>query len=48
MGGKVSRKEASVHYPGAALIETSSRWTPSLGDGGSRFFGNIRDLAAVG
>jgi len=37
MGGGVSREEASVHYPGADLIETSLRWTPALGDGGRRF-----------
>jgi len=48
MGGGVSREEASVQYLRAELIETSLRWTPALGDGGRRFFGNIQDLAAVG
>ena len=47
MGGGVSREEVSVHYPGAELIEKSSRWTPALGDGSRRFFGDIPDLAAV-
>jgi len=48
MGGGISREEASVHYPGAEPIETHLRWTPALGDGGRRFFGDIRELAAVG
>jgi len=48
MGGGVSREEASVHDPGAELSETSSRWTPALGDGSRRCFGDIRELAAVG
>ena len=25
-----------VHDPGAELLETGSRWTPALGDGGGR------------
>jgi len=48
MGGGVSGEVASVHHPGAELIETSLRWTPVLGDGGCRLFSDIRDLAAVG
>jgi len=48
MGGWVSREEASVHYPGTELFETDARWTPALGDGGCRFFGDFRDMAAFG
>jgi len=48
MGGGVSREEPLVQYREAEPIETSSRWTPSLGDGGCRYFGDIQDMAAIG
>jgi len=48
MSGGVSREEASDQYPGAEPIETSSRWTPALGDGSRSSFGDIRELAASG
>jgi len=48
MGGWVPREKASVHYPGAELIETAKRWTPALGDGGCRFSGDICKLDAIG
>ena len=48
MGGGVTREEASVHYPAAEPIQTSSRLTPALGDSGRRCFGDIRELAATG
>ena len=48
MGGWVLGEEASVHDPGSELLEAVSRWTPALGDGGCRFFGDIRGLAAAG
>jgi len=48
VGCGVSRKEASVHYPGVEQIEKSSRRTPALGDSSRRFLGDIRDLCAIG
>ena len=48
MGGAVSTEEASVDYPGAEPFETGLRWTPGLGDGGRRCFGDIQDVAAIG
>jgi len=47
MGGRVSREEASVHYPGEEPIEKSLRWTPALEDSDPRLFGYIRELAAI-
>jgi hypothetical protein len=47
MSGEVSREEASVYYPAAEPIETSSSKTPALEDSGRRFSGHIRVLAAV-
>jgi len=46
MSGWVSREEASVHYPGTEPFETAARWTPALGDGSCRFFGDFREVAA--
>jgi hypothetical protein len=48
MGGWVSREEASVDNPGTEQVETVASWAPALGDGGCRFFGDFRDLAAFG
>jgi len=48
IGGWVARENASVHHPEADLIDTARRWTPALGDGGCRFFGDIGELAAIG
>jgi len=48
MGGWVLGEEASVHNPGAEPLETGLRWTPALGDGSCRLFGDIRGLAVVG
>jgi hypothetical protein len=48
MGGWVSREEALVDNPATEQVETVGRWTPALGDGGGRFFGDFQDLAACG
>jgi hypothetical protein len=48
MSGWVPQEKALVHDPAAELIETGSPWTPALGMVICRFFGDIRDLAAVG
>ena len=48
MGGGVTREETWVHYPGAEPFQIGSRWYPSLGDGGCRFFGDIQERAAIG
>jgi len=46
MGGGVCWKEESVHYAATESSEIAARWTPALGDGGCRYFGDFRDLAA--
>jgi hypothetical protein len=48
MGGWVSREEASVYYPWTEQFETVAKWTPALGDGSGRFFGDFPDLVAFG
>ena len=47
-GGWVSREEAWVHYPRTKPFESAARWTPALVDGGWRFFGDFREVAALG
>jgi len=47
MGGGVSQEESSIHYPGAELFETGSKWTPALGDSGRRFVGDIGEPGAA-
>ena len=41
MGDGVSGEEAAVHYRGTELSETASKWTPALGDGCFRYFGEF-------
>jgi len=48
MGGWVSAEEALAHYLRAAQFETGLRWSPALGDGGCRLFGDNPELAAIG
>jgi len=48
MGGWVSEDEVSVYYPGTEPYQITPRWTPALGYGGGRFFGDLRDRAAFG
>jgi len=48
MGGWVLGEDSSAHNPAAKSFKTGFRWPPVMGDGGCRFFGDIRELAGVG
>jgi hypothetical protein len=41
MIGWVAQEKASVHNPGAELIETTLQYTPPQGDSSFRFFWDI-------
>ena len=47
MGGWVVGEEASVDNSVAEQFETCFTWTPVLGDGDCRLFGDIQELADV-
>jgi len=48
MGGRDSREEESFNYPETEPFDTAAKWTPALGDGGCRFFGDFREVAGFG